>query len=438
MEPSIQTQHSAALTEALISNIDACVFRIQEDSGAVVFVSEQITKLTGYSAKDFQNFRDIASICEGDFNQLISRHSSLLDQAGKWDLNFQLKHKDGSTIWVNSRGKRIDCGNSATCFDGVLIEVSDRYKNKIDAEQLRSQYERALDRSDTSIWEWNIETNEFYTNNSVNRWAEKEIQPITDTNQANVVAVNPIHPDYLDGFNAQIRASVVEGKEFYYEYPLREDPNVWVAAKGNVFRNAEGRAVLMSGTTVNITQKKRNEALIKDTATKLATVLNSSANPVARQLFNLGSGTIECKKLDSLLQLQSAEELNWKDLSNDNTQEAFVLDHSGTRTAVELDVTKSFLENEFIYTVLVRDITKFKQLLSDVVDAKDHAEAAAKVKSEFLAIMSHEIRTPMNGIMGMAQLLLDAPLSEDQRESMQVILSSGETLLSLLNYRTAQ
>ncbi|MBZ5578818.1 MAG: response regulator [Acidobacteriia bacterium] len=68
-----------------------------------------------------------------------------------------------------------------------------------------------------------------------------------------------------------------------------------------------------------------------------------------------------------------------------------------------------------------------------LVEARESALQAAKAKSEFLANMSHEIRTPMNGVTGMAALLLNTPLSEEQRDYVETIVTSGEALLGIVN-----
>jgi two-component system, sensor histidine kinase len=66
-------------------------------------------------------------------------------------------------------------------------------------------------------------------------------------------------------------------------------------------------------------------------------------------------------------------------------------------------------------------------------DAQEHAEAANKAKSAFLAVMSHELRTPLNGMLGVGQALRAGSLTREQRDQVDLIMDSGDTLLVLLN-----
>ncbi|EKD60686.1 MAG: hypothetical protein ACD_54C00613G0002 [uncultured bacterium] len=79
------------------------------------------------------------------------------------------------------------------------------------------------------------------------------------------------------------------------------------------------------------------------------------------------------------------------------------------------------------------DITHLKEQQAALEAARVAAEAASRAKSAFLANMSHEIRTPMNGVVGMAELLCDTTLSEEQRLFAETIRSSGEALLVIIN-----
>lgn len=85
------------------------------------------------------------------------------------------------------------------------------------------------------------------------------------------------------------------------------------------------------------------------------------------------------------------------------------------------------------YVCVTTDITERKRYESELLAAKERAEAAVLAKTTFLATMSHELRTPMNGVLGMTELLLRSELNDKQRRQLGIVKGSAEALLTLLN-----
>lgn len=214
--------------------------------------------------------------------------------------------------------------------------------------------------------------------------------------------------------------------------------------------------LLYVGIIRDISERKRNLEALRASEAKMRAVIETAVdgliiidgegriqifNPACEQLFGYSPSEVVGQNVRMLMPAPYRQEHDSYIGNYKRTGERKIIgigrEVVGQRKdrstfPMELSVGEAQTPDGRVFVGIIRDVSERKTAMEAVTSAKQ-AEAANRAKSEFLATMSHELRTPMNGILGMAGLLLDTPLTAEQRDYAEAVQKSGETLLTLLN-----
>ena len=255
--------------------------------------------------------------------------------------------------------------------------------------------------------------------------------------------VELLHDAYLERRNDEFDAE--------YRYRTRSGVYRWLHARGQAIWDDAGAAARYALCLTDVTQRKLAEAMLQDTVSRLGAVLQHVAdgimtldsdgrirsfNPAAERIFGWSQEDVLDQPVTALvphLATISALPLDQALRAIAGSESCVALRRDGVTLPIEITATRMIVADAEMYTALVRDVSERRNVEAELRRARDTAEAGLRAKSEFLAVMSHEVRTPLNGVLGMAQLLHEMSLTQEQEETVRTIQRSGEALLSIIN-----
>ena len=264
--------------------------------------------------------------------------------------------------------------------------------------------------------------------------------------------IESIHPEDLDRVIQEFERAPVAGKTQIEYRIVRPDGEVrWIWARTFPVRSESGAVTRLIGIAQDCTERQQDEKM----RAFLASIVESSDDSIigtdldgrilswnrgAEKLFGYTADEVIGSRITILFgpdrktdPLSTLEKVRRHERIERFEDVRVKKDGTHIDVSVILSPIKGTLGRLQGVSAIYRDITASKRADAELVKAKEAAEAASRAKSTFLATMSHEIRTPMNGILGMTELVLESELTTDQRDNLELVHLSAESLLVVIN-----
>ncbi len=255
--------------------------------------------------------------------------------------------------------------------------------------------------------------------------------------------------------------TIIAGDNWQGEFAnKKKDGDIfWENATISPIRSSAGQITHFVAVKEDVSERKLAEETLRESEETLSKITSSALsaiimldsdngkisfwNEAAEKIFGWTAQEVIGEKLHDLIvpeQYRSQHLEGLKQFSQTGegpligrSTEISAINREGQEFPVELNLSPVKLKGQWHAIGLITDITDRKQAEEELKKAKEIAEDATRAKSDFLANMSHEIRTPMNAIIGMSHLCLGTKLEPRQRDYIEKVYSSSQSLLGIIN-----
>ena len=347
------------------------------------------------------------------------------------------------------------------------LSIRSDLRNSNDIEALREtvlRFQRIFNGSGYGFWEWNLITQRLdWSGGFWERlgYTKEEEEHICNANDVWTY----IHPDDHDASTKSLREHLRTGEPFKSAYRVRmKNGNyIWTEVRANSLRDDNGRVIIMSGVSFDVTALKQAEDALRESESRQERIIQSSNDGIWEWYAQKGGFHFSSRCWELIGFNANDDEITqgedkltvWRKLIHPQDLIKFdqaLANHMAGKAPFDIEY-RLIGKNKQLHWVRARgrasfnkegkptrmsganmDVTQIKLAEERVMQAKVAAEKANQAKSEFLSSMSHELRTPLNAILGYAQLFeYDLNLTQQQMTNMREIRKAGDHLLQLIN-----
>ena len=337
--------------------------------------------------------------------------------------------------------------NAIKHYSVRLEEAREDLQESVKLEKLKAEKLEFLTNSiKVGIWEKSIHENTESWSDALYTLLGYKKGEISGTAESFIGLVHPADvPILMDSTDSSIKTGLPSTIEVRVK--MKSGDYKWVEATGNTQRSENGKISLLIAGIVDIHDRKVLEMQLKafiERAPASIAMFNKELRYIAAsqkwvEEYNIQDQVIIGKSHYDIFPEVSD---SWKDIHRKCLNGAVEMRDEdpferadGTIQWLKWEVRPWYIDQDTVGGILMftEDVTNNRLKKEELQKAKEVAEEASKAKEQFLATMSHEIRTPLNAINGITQILLLENPRFDQKEHLNLLKFSGESLLSLIN-----
>jgi hypothetical protein len=447
-----ELQKSQKLFENLATNASVGIFKTDKD-GQTTYVNPKWCEITGLQENEGLGMKWVKSIHPDDRDQVKDNWLKLVENPDSHTTEYRFLHSNGKVVWVQGQiSPEYDEAGDILGYIGTITDITKRVRAEQKIQENNNLLNTIIENIPDTIYMKDSKGRKIVANkNDIKVCGAERFEDIEGKTDFEIFPRDIAENSWKDDQQVLKHGEPVINKTEHLVN--KEGGEQWLQTSKIPLKNDIGEIIGLVGLGHDITkqveaEKERTKLTTAITQAPLSVIITDTAgvieyvNPYFTESTGYNYDEAVGNKPNILKSGTNTAELYsemWSMITRGYDWRGELQNKRKDGELFWVNVVISPIKNDrgeiINYVALEEDITYKKELIEELVDAKNKAEESDLLKTSFLANMSHEIRTPLNSILGFTDLLKEAEhLSKaEQKEFSSIINKSADSLLQIIN-----